>query len=141
MSKTKISFTIKQTGPIELTENLGSDPAYKIPIKINCSNKDVNKALEKITGTYYHASEGWVPCDDSDELSLSDVITGHDELQSEINKVLDDFGATVLARLFRVAEAVYDKKVIAKPAPAAILMASLVGNGISLEPISKSGKI
>jgi hypothetical protein len=141
MSKSKISFEIIQTGPIELTENLGSDPAYKIPIIINCSDKIVETSLEQITGTYYHASEGWVPCNDSDELSLFDVINGYDELQAELQRVLDDFGSTVLARLFRIAEALYDKKVIAKRAPAAVLMTSLIENDISLEPVSKSGKV
>ena len=122
----KTSYCITQTGPIKLTENLGSDPAFKIPVKITCKNKATNKKLEQITGIYYHASEGWVPCNDDGELSILDT----SELYDNISRAIDDLGATVLARVFRIADALYNQN------PAFVANALL---DIDLKPVKKVG--
>lgn len=134
MARKKISYKITQTGPIELTENMGSDPAFRVPVEITCSNKTVNEELKRITGIYYHASQGWVPCNNDDELSFGSVITGYLDLQSAIQSSIDDFGSTILARVFRIAEAVFNQN-------HASVATALLDNDIDIKALKREGKV
>jgi len=134
MAKKKIMFEVAQTGAIELTENLGSDPAFKVPVKITCMNsRKITTALAEVTGIYYHASEGWVPCNNDDELSLYKLIPDQEDLQPNLQSVIDDLGSTVLARLFRIGEALFDTSPVD-------VTTVLMDNDIDLNPIVKAGK-
>jgi hypothetical protein len=135
----KYPFTLKQTGPIELTENLGTDPAYYIPVEIVCKNKKLQESVKKCTRIYYHASVGWVPATNDNELSTTELLPAYrrvpqyDEFESKLIKAIDELGATALARVFRLADALYNKG----HADVAI---ALVENDVSLKPIKVTDK-
>jgi hypothetical protein len=141
MSK-RYPFVIKQTGPIELTENLGTDPAYSIPVEITilCEDKRLQESVAKCVKIYYHASEGWVPCDGDNEIHVWDLIpqslkpvNKYDVFEYDLSLAMNELGASVLARLFRLGDALYNKS----HADVAI---ALVENDVSLKPIRVTDK-
>jgi hypothetical protein len=135
----KYPFSIKQTGPIGLTENLGTDPAYYVPVEIICKDKKLQSSVMSCTRIYYHASVGWVPATNDNELSTTELLPAYrrvpqyDEFESKLNRAINELGATALARMFRLADALYNKS----HADVAI---ALVENDVSLKPIKVTDK-
>lgn len=109
----KIQFSITQTGPVELTTNLGDDPAFKVPVEIVSDNSEFNEAVKNVEEIYYHASEGWKPIIDDDEVSVYDLLGDKlteidDNIEQKLCMAIDQFGNNALGNLFRMAEAMWD---------------------------------
>jgi len=101
----KIEFTVTQTGPVELTDNMGGDPAFKVSIEISSDNTELNEAVKDVEGLYYHASEGWLPIVDAEEVSVYDLVSNIDEdLDNRLSIALDKLGNQALGNLFRLGE-------------------------------------
>ena len=105
----KIEFTVTQTGPVELTDNMGGDPAFKVEVEILSDNTKLNEAVKDVKGLFYHASEGWVPIVDDEEVSVYDLVGNIDEdLDNRLSIALDKLGNQALGKLFRLGEMLWN---------------------------------
>lgn len=106
----KIKINIKQNGAIELTQNIGSDSTYKIPITITSDNNDFNKAVSSVNELRYEDSYSeWAYMSNGKETFIDDLFTdtesdwyeeGIDVFQSEMSR----FGMETLAGVFTYVE-------------------------------------
>jgi len=105
----KIEFDIIQTGAVELTENLGEDFAFTVPVKLSGNNDIIKEAGEKLQTLYYHASEGWKPVICGDEKYVSDLHNDmDDELINRLSLAFNELGNTALEMLFQLGEQMWD---------------------------------
>lgn len=107
MTKKKTEFIITQTGPIELTENLNDDPAFKIPIQIQSDDTKFATAVAFIKEIYYHASVGWVPVIDGEEIGVDKVAIMQTH-QARLEMAIQRFGNYAFGELFRLGEKMWD---------------------------------
>ncbi len=108
----KIKFLIDQTGPVELTTNMGTDPAFIVPITFSSDNTDLNELMKEVALLYYHASEGWKPLVIDEEKTVYDIIGDtfdgiNSELSDRLSLAMDRFGNQALGNLFRQARALW----------------------------------
>jgi len=105
----KIEFYIIQTGAVKLTENLGGDFAFTVPVELSGNNDIIKEAGEKLQALYYHASEGWEPVICGDEKYVSDLHNDmDDELINRLSLAFDKLGNEALEMLFQLGEQMWD---------------------------------
>lgn len=153
MKLPKTEFMITQKGPIELTGNMGGDPAFKVAIQLDSNYAGLTKVFKNVTEIYYHASMGWVPIVDDDESSVSEVLgrweenfnglLDKDSLADRLSLAIDRCGNRALGNLFRVGESMWDLMKNQSFLPASVDNDEVdsVFGGVEKELFDESGKL
>lgn len=117
MSREIKGFIVSQDGALDLTENMGGDPSFTLPVKVDVefSNGDV-VTLADIDRLYYHASEGWKPVNKAEEelSGISELLPSDvrdDEKVGNLDIALDQLGNKVLAKTVEIAEGLWGEHV------------------------------
>lgn len=112
------SFILNQIGSLELTENMGGDPSFIIPVELSLETTEKIIVVDTVDCIYYHSSNGWTLMDKktSTEYSVYEIfeeknLDFNDEFCSKLNNAIDKLGSRILDRTIEIVNSLWGEHI------------------------------